>query len=83
MMSFGEWVQKVLSQLVVRFRWDDPYTSLCPTYDSEARLFNALYDGYRQYMEQGKGGGRYMNPDQAAGVINQIFYGSGDGGFTG
>ncbi len=45
-LTFGQYVQKILSELVLKQRWDDPYAAICPTFDPEGQRLDFLFQSY-------------------------------------
>ena len=46
--SFGQFVQVVLGKLVDNHQWDDPYGSMSPQYDPDAKILNVLFKGWNE-----------------------------------
>ena len=45
-MTFGKYMQSVMSLLVTLHSWDDPYGSISPDNDGSDKVIDAIFDAF-------------------------------------
>lgn len=51
--NFGDFFQEVMSDLVDRHGWDDPYGTVTPQYDPEGKLLDIIHQHYHLGSDSG------------------------------